>query len=120
MICVRSQNSSFYSIYGMATCPRCTMTQGTLDFNFAESIASVPGLAESMGMSGKRKLGFAERYRGGRNNEVSISVSGSSEEEGEGSVESEDGGGGVESHVVNPLFVGELKHAIARRRKNSA
>ena len=98
------------------------MTQGTLDFNFAESIASVPGLAESMGMSGKRKLGFAERYRGGRNkknNEVSISVSGSSEEEGEGSAESDEGGG-VESHVVNPLFVGELKHAIARRRKNSA
>eukprot|EP00752_Nemacystus_decipiens_P005672 g5133.t1 len=94
--------------------------QGTLDFNFADSIASIPGLAESMRMAGNRKLGFAARYRGGRNkknSEVSISVPGSSEEESQGEG-SEDGGG--ESHVINPLFVGELRQAVARRRKNSA
>ena len=79
-----------------------------------------------MEMSGKRNLGFAARYRGGRNknnsNGVSISVSGSSAEEEE-EEEEEDGSsedGGVETGVVNPLFVGELKQAVARRRKNSA
>lgn len=102
--------------------------QGTLDFNFAESIASIEGLAESMGLSestglsesigssrsmglsGKRKLGFTDTYRTHKkNNEVSIS----------GSSSSEDDDDGYEQHVVNPIFVGELKQAVERRRKKS-
>lgn len=89
--------------------------QGTLDFNFAKSVASVPGLAESMGFSGKRKgRGFvASRHQvhNKKNNEVSISTSGSS-------TCSEDDDR-LESHVVNPLFVGPLKTAVERRPKPS-
>lgn len=82
--------------------------QGTLDFNFAESIASAPGLAKSMGLSGKRKVGFTETYRvRKKNNEVSISGSSSEDDDG------------LERHVVNPLFAGELKRAVTYQRTKS-
>lgn len=82
--------------------------QGTLDFNFADSIASIPGLAESLSFTGKRPGSFANDKRRiqKKNNQISISESSSSEDD-------------VETHVVNPLFVGELKQAVARQGKSS-
>lgn len=94
--------------------------QGTLDFNFTESIAAIPGLAESMTFSRKRKDSFTEARRMQKKNDsmtLSSSSSASSSEASQDiSDESEPHVVTSEPHVVNPIFVGELKQAIARRQ----